>query len=150
MCTILWGRLHFVYDVTLFFPFIHQRLLCFVSHSNGMTSCQSSSTENVSCNVVLFFYHQCGDTTSCIRHIVSDRRQCGGTKLCIRSCLLRDLTASQIVAIATRSDTASHNRLDLIQSLVPPHYVCNGYVLTEMGGYNCFIIFQYYYLSIKI
>ena len=43
------------------------RLLCFVSHSNGMTSCQSSSTENVSCNVAPFFYHQCGDTTSCIR-----------------------------------------------------------------------------------
>jgi hypothetical protein len=27
-----------------------------------------------------------------------------------------------------RSDTGSHNRLDLIQSLVPPHYVCNGYL----------------------
>jgi hypothetical protein len=27
------------------------------------------------------------------------------------------------------SDTGSHNRLDLIQSIVPPHYVCNGYVL---------------------
>jgi hypothetical protein len=26
------------------------------------------------------------------------------------------------------SDTGSHNRLDLIQSLVPPHYVCNGYI----------------------
>ena len=47
---------------------------------------------------------------------------------CIRSCLLCELTASQIVAIATRSDTVSHNRLDLIQSLVPPHYVCNGYI----------------------
>ena len=43
-------------------------------------------------------------------------------------CLLRELTASQLVAIATHSDTGSHNRLDLIQSLVPPHYVCNGYV----------------------
>jgi hypothetical protein len=46
------------------------RLLCFVSHSNGMTSCQSSSTENVSCNVAPFFYHHtgdCGDTTSCVR-----------------------------------------------------------------------------------
>jgi hypothetical protein len=31
-------------------------------------------------------------------------------------CLLRELTASQLVAIATRSDTGSHNRLDLIQS----------------------------------
>jgi hypothetical protein len=34
--------------------------------------------------------------------------ECGGTRLCIRSCLLRELTASQLVAIATRSDTGSH------------------------------------------
>jgi hypothetical protein len=27
---------------------------------------------------------------------------------CIRSCLLRELTASQLVAAATRSDTSSH------------------------------------------
>jgi hypothetical protein len=32
------------------------------------------------------------------------------------------------IAFATRSDTVSHNRLDLIQSLVPTHYVYNGYV----------------------
>jgi len=30
--------------------------------------------------------------------------------------------------ITTRRYSGSHNRLDLIQSLVPPHYVCNGYV----------------------
>lgn len=30
----------------------------------------------------------------------------------------------------TRTDTGSHNRLGLIQSLVPPHYVRNGYVYT--------------------
>jgi len=41
---------------------------------------------------------------------------------------LRELIASQLVAVATRSDTGSHNRLDLIQSLVPTHYVCNGYI----------------------
>ena len=45
-----------------------------------------------------------------------------------KTVLLRELTASQLVAIATRSDTGSHNILDLIQSLVSPHYVCNGYV----------------------
>jgi hypothetical protein len=50
------------------------------------------------------------------------------SRLYIRSCLLRELTASQLIAIATRSDTGSHNRLDLIQSIVPPHYVCNGYL----------------------
>ena len=50
------------------------------------------------------------------------------TRFYIRSSLLRELTTSQLVAIATRSDTGSHNRFDLIQSLAPPHYVCNGYV----------------------
>ena len=39
----------------------------FFLHSNDMMSWQSSSAENVSCNVSPFFYHQCGDTTSCIR-----------------------------------------------------------------------------------
>ena len=42
--------------------------------------------------------------------------------------MLRELTASQLVAVATRSDTGSHNMLDLKQSLVSPHYVCNGYL----------------------
>ena len=46
----------------------------------------------------------------------------------IRSCLLRELTASQLVTIATRSDTGPHNRLDPIQSLVPPHYVCQRWI----------------------
>jgi hypothetical protein len=39
-------------------------------------------------------------------------------------CLLREQTAS----FPTRSDTGSHQRLDLIQSFVPTHYVGNGYV----------------------
>jgi hypothetical protein len=56
-----------------FRSFTHVALLCFVSHSNDMTSCQCSLAEKVSCNVAPFFYHQCGDTTSCIRHLVSDR-----------------------------------------------------------------------------
>ena len=56
-----------------FRSFTNARLMCFVSHSNDVTSCQSSSAENVLCNVAPFFYHQCGDTTSCIRHLVSDR-----------------------------------------------------------------------------
>jgi hypothetical protein len=34
---------------------------------------------------------------------------------------------NRITTLATRSNTGSHNRLDLIQSLVPTHYVCNGY-----------------------
>jgi hypothetical protein len=53
-----------------FHSFTNVRLLCFVSHSNGMTSCQSSSTENVSCNVAPFFYHH----GVVIQHLVSDRR----------------------------------------------------------------------------
>ena len=49
-------------------------------------------------------------------------------KTCIRSCLVRKQTTSQHVASATRSDIDSHNRLDLIQSLVPTRYVCKGYL----------------------
>jgi predicted secreted protein len=37
-------------------------------------------------------------------------------------------TLYQVLPIATRSDTGSHNRLNLIQSLVPPHYVRNRYI----------------------
>jgi len=48
---------------------------------------------------------------------------------------LRELTASQLVAFATLSDTGSHNRLDLIQSLVSPHYVCNGYLVLAKREY---------------
>ena len=43
-------------------------LLCFVSHSNDMTSCQSSSAENVPYNVAPFFYHQ----SVVIQHLVSN------------------------------------------------------------------------------
>ena len=40
-------------------------------------------------------------------------------------CMVHELTTSQLAAFATRSDTGSHNRLDLIQILVPTHYsVC--------------------------
>ena len=53
-----------------FCSFTNVRLLCFVSHSNDMTTCQSSSAENVSCNVVPFFYHH----SVMIQHLVSDRR----------------------------------------------------------------------------
>jgi hypothetical protein len=48
--------------------------------------------------------------------------------LCMKSRLLHELTASLLVTITTCSDTGSHNRLDLIQSLVPTHHVCNGYL----------------------
>ena len=51
-----------------FRSFTNVRLLYFVIHSNGMTSCQSSSAENVSCNVVPFFYHH----SVVIQHLVSD------------------------------------------------------------------------------
>jgi len=44
----------------------------------------------------------------------------------IRSCLLHEPTTSQLT---THSDIGSHNMLDLIQSLVPTPYVCNGYLL---------------------
>ena len=53
-----------------FHSFTNVGLLCFVSHSNGMTSCQSSSAKNVTCNVVPFFYHH----SVVIQHLVSDRQ----------------------------------------------------------------------------
>jgi hypothetical protein len=43
-------------------------LTCLTPLSNDMTSCQSSSAENVLCNVVLFFYHH----KILIQHLVSD------------------------------------------------------------------------------
>jgi hypothetical protein len=49
-------------------------------------------------------------------------------KTFIRSCLIHELTASLLVDIMIRCDTVSYNRLDLIQSLVPPHYVHNKYL----------------------
>jgi hypothetical protein len=51
-----------------FCSFTNVKLLCFVSHSNDMTSCQSSSTENVSCNIAPFCYHH----SVVIQHLVSD------------------------------------------------------------------------------
>ena len=59
--------------VIFFRSFTNVRLLCFVSHSNGMTSCQSSSTENVSRNVAPFFYHH----SVVIQHLLSnDKKFC--------------------------------------------------------------------------
>jgi hypothetical protein len=37
-----------------------------------------------------------------------------------------------ITKIVTRSDNGSHNRLDLIQSCIPTHSVCNEYVSSEI------------------
>jgi hypothetical protein len=48
--------------------FTNVMLLCFCSHSNDMASWQSSSAENVSCNVAPFFYHH----SVVIQHFVSD------------------------------------------------------------------------------
>jgi hypothetical protein len=41
--------------------------------------------------------------------------------------LLRKAEFTKIIEKYHSSDTGSHNRLDLMQSLVPPHYVYNGY-----------------------
>ena len=37
-------------------------------------------------------------------------------------------SASQLVVIAIRGDTGSYNKFDLMQSLIPTRYLCNGYV----------------------
>jgi hypothetical protein len=52
----------------LYRSFTNVTLLCFDSHSNDMTSWQSSSAGNVSCNVMLFFYHH----SVVIQRLVSD------------------------------------------------------------------------------
>ena len=44
------------------------------------------------------------------------------------------------VAVATLSDTGSHNRLDLIQSLVPTHYVCNMIVSNHFHSVTSLLI----------
>jgi hypothetical protein len=51
-----------------FRSFTNVRLLCFVSHSNDMTPCQSSSAESVSCTVAPFFYNH----SVVIQYLVSD------------------------------------------------------------------------------
>ena len=55
-----------------FRSFTNVTLLCFVSHSNDMTSCQSSSAEKVLCNVAPFFYHH-SVAIHFVQHFVSDR-----------------------------------------------------------------------------
>jgi hypothetical protein len=52
----------------VFRSFTNARLLCFVSHSNDMTSCQSSSAENIACKVAPFFYHH----SVVIQYLISD------------------------------------------------------------------------------
>ena len=51
-----------------FRSFTNVTLLCFVSHSNDMTSCQISSAYNASCNVAPFLYHH----SVVIQHLVRD------------------------------------------------------------------------------
>jgi hypothetical protein len=68
----------------------------------------------------------------------------------VRSCLLRELTASQLVTIVTRSDTGSHNILDLMQCLVPPHYVCNGYLWSRVQQYWTRLRFVQYCCTLNV
>jgi hypothetical protein len=68
---------------------------------------------------------------SIFQNFVLFESKCEGVyiaRFCIRWSLSCELTASQLVVTATRSDTDSQDRLDLIQSIVPTHYTCNGYV----------------------
>jgi hypothetical protein len=48
--------------------------------------------------------------------------------VCLYKTLYQVLPVVWTNCITHRIDTGSHNRLDLIQSIVPPHYVCNGYL----------------------
>ena len=51
MCTILRGRLHFVYDVTLFFPFIHQLQVTVLFLTNETKKITCVLPENACCTV---------------------------------------------------------------------------------------------------
>ena len=52
--------------------------------------------------------------------------------------------------ITTRNDTGSHNRLDLIQIIVPPHYECNGYLLNNICYFRfVFIVCGSYIVCIE-
>jgi hypothetical protein len=51
----------------------------------------------------------------CLKFVFIEMLRHVGTRLCIRSCLLHELTASQLVAIVTHSDTGSHNNCKLRQ-----------------------------------
>ena len=48
--------------------------------------------------------------------------------VCWYNTLYQVSSASQLVVTAIRVDTGSYNRFDLIQSLIPTRYLCNGYV----------------------
>jgi hypothetical protein len=52
--------------------------------------------------------------------------------------------------ITTRGYIGSHNRLDLIQSLVLPHYVCNGYVSLFIPFLLAIVLFVFCLLAILL
>ena len=79
-----------------FHSFTNVRLLCFVSHSNDMTSCQSSSAENVSCNVTPFFYHH----SVVIQHLVSDRQLSLISK---KTYIMLDNTSYCLIKVVTKA-----------------------------------------------
>ena len=92
--------------------------------TNNVTSCTKCSLPPEYCKANLI-----STLVICLKFVFIEswinllHTLCVGTRRCIRSCLLCEQIASQLVAYATCSDTGSHNRLDLIQSLLPPHYV---------------------------
>ena len=91
---------------------------------------------------------QCGDTTSCIKHLVSDRRLLLISKenlhmldkylLHIYSVLIQNCVSGRAccvnqyslrVAKATSCDAvSSRNTQDLINNIVPTHYACNKFI----------------------
>jgi hypothetical protein len=45
-----------------------------------------------------------------------------------------DLTVAKAVLLAMRSGAIKTDICELTQSLVPPHYVCNGYLFVRSRG----------------
>ena len=75
MCTILWGRLHFVHDVTLYLPFIqrcHVTVFSLIFQWYDFMT-KYFSRERLMQRRIILLSPQYGDTTSYIRDLVSDR-----------------------------------------------------------------------------
>ena len=75
------------------------------------------------------------ESVVCIGIVIGENKSklyCKATSVDTEMCCPKGKCGCQYFILLT-----SHNRLDLIQSLVPPHYVCNGYISGTC--INCFL-----------
>ena len=76
MCTILSVKLHFLHHVMLFLPFMHQYQVTvfYLTFQCYDVMSKYFGRERLVQRRAIFLSPQCGDTTACIRRLVSDRR----------------------------------------------------------------------------